>query len=301
MVLRLIGLVYRRFSCRLGESKNKSIDFMLVSNKSCRSHYYLKQTNYQNIESQFIEETMRKFIMLILTILFTMSLYAKDKTISICSFEWPPHHGTTLKDGGYTADLIKAIFKPQGYLIKKIFLPWKRAQAWAIAGKECDAITEIYLSRKRLEIFWYGSPYAVHDVILIALKSNPVKNYQNLRELKGLAFGHNSGGSLSDEFDSADYITKFETKGYENGIKMLLAKRFDFYVSARSVALYEAKKMGQLDKIHTIGKSMKSQPVYMAFSRANVNNIERLRDYNKGLFLILRNGKYSKIMKKHGF
>ncbi|MBT4286706.1 MAG: transporter substrate-binding domain-containing protein [Deltaproteobacteria bacterium] len=244
---------------------------------------------------------MKNFILLILTILFSISTYAENKTISICSFEWPPHHGTTLKDEGYTADLIKAIFEPQGYMIKKRFLPWKRAQVWAAEGKECDAITEIYLNRKRLEIFWYGSPYVVHEVFLIALKSYPVKNYNNLRELKGLVFGHNSGGSLSDEFDSADYITKFETKGYKIGIRMLLAKRFDFYVSARSVALYEAKKMGQLDKIHTVGKPLQRQFVYMAFSKANSKNTERLRDYNQGLFLVQRSGEYSNIMKKHGF
>ncbi|MCD4736177.1 MAG: transporter substrate-binding domain-containing protein [Bacteroidales bacterium] len=242
---------------------------------------------------------MKNTIIMILFIFSSVLAHAEDKTISICSFEWPPHHGTILKDEGYTADLIKAIFEPQGYKITKTFLPWKRAQVWAAEGIECDAITEIYLNKERLEIFWYGAPYSVHEVYLIALKSNPIKSYNILRDLKGLKFGYNSGGSLSKEFDSADYITKIETKGYEIGIKMLLAKRFDFYVSARSVALYEAKKLGQFEKIHAIGKPLQRQLVYMAFSKANPKNIEKMRDYNRGLFLIQENGEYSKIMKKH--
>ena len=45
---------------------------------------------------------MRFFSFIVLLALVTISVYAKDKTISICSYEWPPHHGSTLKDGGYT-------------------------------------------------------------------------------------------------------------------------------------------------------------------------------------------------------
>ena len=82
---------------------------------------------------------------------------------------------------------------------------------------------------------------------------------------------------------------------------MLLAERFDFFVAAKSVALYEAKKIGQPEKIHAIGKPLQRQPVYMAFSKANPKNISRMRDYNKGLFLLHRSGEYSRIMKKHGF
>ncbi|MDH3974212.1 MAG: transporter substrate-binding domain-containing protein [Deltaproteobacteria bacterium] len=243
---------------------------------------------------------MKKTIIL-LCILFSSIAGAEDKTISICSFEWPPHHGRTLKDGGYTADIIKAVFEPQGYIIKKEYYPWKRAQSLAIEGKECDAITEIYINEERLDYYWYGAPYSIHEVYLIALKSHSIKNYNNLRELKGLKFGYNSGGSLSQAFDSADYIQKFGTKGYELGIKMLLAQRYDFYVSAKSVAFYEARKLGQHEKIHAIGKPLQSQAVYMAFSKANPKNISRLRDYNRGLFLLHQSGKYLEIMKKHGF
>jgi polar amino acid transport system substrate-binding protein len=235
------------------------------------------------------------------SILFSTPVVAENKTISICSFEWPPHHSATVKNGGYTAELIQAIFKPKGYKIKKKFLPWKRAQVWAAEGKECDAITEIYLNTERLEIFWYGAPYSIHEVYVIALKSHPVKAYNRLQDLAGLTFGHNSGASLSKEFDSAVYITKFETKGYNVGIRMLLAKRFDFYVSARSVAFHEAQKIGQVNKIHAIGEPLKRQLVYMAFSMVNSKNIERMQDYNQGLYLIQRNGTYASIMKKHGF
>jgi polar amino acid transport system substrate-binding protein len=81
--------------------------------------------------------------------------YGKDKTITICSYEWPPHHGPELKNEGYTSDIIKEIFNFRGYKVKKIFLPWKRAQLYAKEGKRCDAITEIYFNKERLN--YYGS------------------------------------------------------------------------------------------------------------------------------------------------
>ena len=44
--------------------------------------------------------------------------HAEGKQISLCSYEWPPHHGKMLKNEGYTAEIIKQIFEPQGYKIK---------------------------------------------------------------------------------------------------------------------------------------------------------------------------------------
>lgn len=244
---------------------------------------------------------MKSLLLLFLFMSITSLSTAEEKTISICSFEWPPHHGTQLKNEGYTAEIIRNIFEPQGYKIKKIFLPWQRAQSFAKEGKECDAITEIYFNTERLQWFWYGAPYSIHKVYLIGLKSHPVKNYNSLRELVNYSFGYNRGGSLSKEFDAADYLNKTETMGYESGLKMLLKKRIDFFVSAWSVALYETQKLGQQDKIQPIGPPLQQQFVHMAFSKKNSKNLQRLQDYNQGLFLLLESGKYNEIMKSYGF
>ncbi len=165
----------------------------------------------------------------------------------------------------------------------------------------CDAITEIYLNKERLDYYWYGAPYTVHEVYLIALKTHPIKNYNSLEELKEFTFGHNRGGSLSKEFDSADYLSKIPTSGYKNGIRRLLAGRYDFFVSSKSVAFYEAKQLGRRNEIQTIGKPLQSQLVYMAFSKSNPENIIRLKDYNEGLFLLFKTGFFSEIMNKYGF
>ena len=82
---------------------------------------------------------------------------------------------------------------------------------------------------------------------------------------------------------------------------MLLKKRIDFFVSPWSVVSYESKKIGKSDEIRTIGKRLEQQFVYMAFSKANPKNFKRMQDYNKGLFLLLKTGEYSEIMKAHGF
>ncbi|MCI5208926.1 MAG: hypothetical protein D3910_09050, partial [Candidatus Electrothrix sp. ATG2] len=116
------------------------------------------------------------------------------------------------------------------------------AQSFAKEGEECDAITEIYFNNERLEWYWYGAPYVRHNVYVIALKSHPVKDYKSLRDVTGYSIGHNRGGSFGKKFDTADYLTKIEIMGYSSGIKMLLKKRIDFFVSAWSVALYEKKQ-----------------------------------------------------------
>ncbi|MFC1749146.1 substrate-binding periplasmic protein [Pseudomonadota bacterium] len=243
---------------------------------------------------------MKKVVLFITLLAMSSLVCGKDKSITICSYEWPPHHGSQLKNEGYTADIIKEIFEPQGYTVNKLFLPWKRAQMYAKKGEMCDAITEIYFNEERLNHYWYGTPYSVHEVYVIGLKSHSVKDYDSLRELKAYTFGHNRGGSLSREFDAADYLHKQEANGYANGINLLLNKRIDFFISARSVALYEAEKLGGRDKIRTVGKPLQRQFVHMAFSKTNPDNLHRLQDYNEGLFMLLRSGRYEKIMKEHG-
>lgn len=243
---------------------------------------------------------MKPAALTLIILLITSPAFGQDKTITICSYEWPPHHGTALKDGGYTADIIRAIFKPQGYKVTKWFLPWKRAQQYAKEGKKCDAITEIYFNKERLNHYWFGAPYSVHEVYLIGLKSHAIQDYSSLRDLKEYRIGHNRGGSLSKEFDAANYLHKQESNGYANGINMLLNKRIDFFVSARSVAFYEAGKLDGRDKIQTVGKPLQRQYVHMAFSKKNPENLLRMQHYNEGLFLLQKSGVYNKIMKKHG-
>ena len=244
---------------------------------------------------------MRWSLLVVALLLMPSLSYANEKTITICSYEWPPHHGSELGDGGYTADIIREVFEPQGYKVEKLFLPWKRAQAYAKEGKRCDAITEIYFNEERLNHYWFGAPYSVHEVYMIGLESHPVTDYASLRDLQGYTIGHNRAGSLSKEFDAAGYLRKQETDGYANGINMLLNKRIDFFVSAKSVALYEADKFGARDKIRTVGKPLARQHVHMAFSNKNPANLLRLDDYNAGLFDLFRSGRYDEIMKKHGF
>ena len=227
--------------------------------------------------------------------------HAESKQISLCSYEWPPHHGKMLKNEGYTAEIIKQIFEPQGYKIKKEFYPWKRAQKYATEGKVCNAITEIYFNNKRLESYWFGAPYSAHEVYLFALKSHPVKEFNNLKELSKYTIGFNRGGKFTKEFDTADYLTKKETNGYENGLKLLSKKRIDFFVSARSVALFEAQKLVIQDDIHTVGKPLKRAYVHMAFSKKDPKNLIRLQHYNEGLFLLHKNGKFKEIMNSYGF
>ena len=241
------------------------------------------------------------FLLIFVIIFMSNHSYAGDKNISLCSYEWPPHHGKSLKNGGYTAEIIRQIFEPQGYNVKKNFYPWKRAQKNAIDGKICNAITEIYFNNKRLELYWFGAPYSAHEVYLIALKSHPVKDYKNIKELSKYTIGLNRGGKFTKEFDNADYLNKKETNGYENGLKLLSKKRIDFFVSARSVALFEAQKLGIQNDIHTVGEPLKRAYVHMAFSKKDSDNLIRLQHYNEGLFLLHKSGKFKEIMNKYGF
>jgi len=244
---------------------------------------------------------VKKILFVTLLTVISSFAYAEDRTITICSYEWAPHHGKAMNNGGYTAEIIKAIFEPQGYQIEKLFLPWKRALIYAKEGKKCDAITEIYFNEERLEDYWFGSPYSVHEVYTVGLKSLPLKDYDDLTELEDYVIGHNRGGSLSKAFDAADFLQKKKVNGYKEGIEKLLYRQIDLFVSAKSVALYEGHQMGGLDKIRMIGKPLQRQHVHMAFSKNSPQNLIRMQHYNEGLFSLLRSGEYDRIMQRHAF
>ena len=87
-------------------------------------------------------------------------------------------------------------------------------------------------------------------------------------------------------FKERTYKRNEVPNGYENGLKLLSKKRIYFFISARSVALFEAQKLGIQNYIHTVGKPLKRAYVHMAFSKKDPDNLIRLQHYNEGLFLL---------------
>lgn len=220
------------------------------------------------------------------------------KKISIASYDWVPFHSNRLPNGGFTADLIREIFEPQGYEVEKTFYPWERAQHLVQKGDEYNAITEIYFTQERLKHYWYGSAYATQEVYLIAIKEHPIDSYESLEDLKEYQFGINRGASHGSEFDNTP-LKKIEVKSYGQGIEMIILGRIDFFVSSKSVAFYEARLQGKEGQIKTIGKPIKKQYLHMAFSKKDPDNYFRMEDYNIGLFNLHTSGRYQELLRKH--
>ncbi len=227
-----------------------------------------------------------------------MFIRPSNKIISIVSYDWVPFHSNSLPDGGFTADLIREIFEPQGYTIIKTFYPWKRAQILAQKGEQYNAITEIYFNEERLKYYWFGAPYATQVVFFIALKNHPVETYNELIDLKNYKVGINRGASHGKKFDNA-LLNKLEVNTYKQGIQMLISGRIDFFVSSRSVAFYEARILGKEALIKTMGKPINYQYLHMAFSKNDPENLFRMQDYNAGLFKLHNNGRYKELLIKH--
>jgi len=247
---------------------------------------------------------MKTFVSFLLCLAFlytpTTMCYAVTN-VSLAVLNWEPYVGEELKNYGFGAEIISEAFSRSGDKAIFHFMPWVRALKDTEIGKY-DAVCFGYYSKERAKTYAFSEPYAQSSLVFYKHRDSQIA-YTSLEDLKPYKIGVIRGFVNSVEFDKADYLHKEEVHSEVLNMKKLLNKRVDLIVIDKYIAQYLLNTMFIDNKsdFEALEPPLKTQPLYLMFSKKVTNYKQKLKDFNEGLQQITDDGTIDTIMENHGF
>jgi polar amino acid transport system substrate-binding protein len=247
----------------------------------------------------------RVFILFGFIILFTNTVLAQDKSLSVCTLEWAPYIGKNLPGNGWAWALIKEVMETKGYKLNLQIHPWVRS-VHLVKNGSCDALCPPFYSKERAQWAWFSAPFTETRSVFFKLKDKDI-DFNSLQDLKSYKIGVVRSYVITPEFDAADYLDKVEITDVKNGFQMIYMGRLDLMPLselAGKTLLKEIEATGKFpgisQKIIPMEPPIKVNDIYLAFSKKDPDSLEKLRDFNSGLAKLYRNGRYNELLKEYG-
>jgi len=202
---------------------------------------------------------------------------------------------------GFTIDILRAIFEPQGDQIQYINLNYARALREVRQG-HIHAISSAF--REEVPGFTLPNLPISQDRYCFYTTSVPGWTYNGPDSLAGLKVGIIQGYSYGAEID--EHIKRnpagFEVHSGEDLTQKLARKvmlgRLDAFVEDTNLVQYLLARQPSI-KLHEAGCASESYP-YFALSPAIKNKDDLARRFDEGLIKLHHSGKLEQIMRKYG-
>jgi len=224
---------------------------------------------------------------------------AAEEIITIATLEYSPWTGKNLKDNGFVNHVIAEAFQRKGYTVEYTYLPWKRGVAEAKDGKY-SALSYVYWGKDWEKDFYLSDPISEEKIVLFHLKSNPIKDWKTLDDLKNYIFGATRGYTYTKEFwDAAEskQLTVDVTNSDLQNFKKLIAGRIDIFpsglVNGNSLLQKEFDK-SKSDLLSYHPKPLSKTTGHLAFTKRRKNSESLVRIFNQGLAQLKKEGVYNK-------
>ena len=244
---------------------------------------------------------MKKFLISLLILFFAVSGFLFGDTIKLATLNWEPFLGENLESKGFVSEIVREAFAAIGDEVEIEFYPWSRCMALGEAGQVHGVIGAWY-NEERAEKFFYSEALLTNKKLFFTLNSSSVPaEYTTLEDLENYTIGIISGFTYSDNFDSADYLTKDKSPDLKTAFEKLFRGRIDIVVSTyyTSINTLENEFASQKDKISELSPALKEDPLYVIFSK-NAANGENIRNrFNEGLSKIKEDGTFDSIMSRY--
>lgn len=220
-----------------------------------------------------------------------------EEIITISTLEYPPWTGKNLKFNGFVNHVITEAFQRQGYSVRYTYLPWKRAVIEAKNG-EYSALSYVYFSKDREKEFYLSNPISEEKIVFFHLKSNPIKGWKTLDDLKNYKFGATRGYTYTKEFwqavESKRLIVDIADSDKQN-FKKLYAGRIDIFPSGLVNGYNFLQKEFDASKSHLLTyhpKPLSKTTGHLAFTRSKKNSENLRHMFNQGLAELKQEGLY---------
>ena len=217
--------------------------------------------------------------------------------ITIATLEYSPWTGHNLKSNGFVNHVITEAFKQKGYTVKFTYLPWKRGVIETKSGKY-SALSYVYLSKDRDKEFFLSDPISEEKIVFFHLKSNPIKDWKTLDDLKKYKFGATRGYTYTKEFWQTIESKRLKADLTDNDMqnfKKLFAGRIDIFPSGLVNGISLLQKEFDASKSHLISfhpKPLSEITGHLAFSRNRQASENLLQIFTDGLAKLKEEGLY---------
>jgi polar amino acid transport system substrate-binding protein len=247
---------------------------------------------------------MLKLIFCISIMLFSSFSVAEEKIVNLAINIWTPFASPELENNGPLAEVSSTAFSRVGYKTTLEFLPWKRALSDAAEGRY-DGLMGAYFNEERAKLFLYSRNIIGKAETGIITNIDSEITFNQLTDLSSYKIGLLRGIEISEEFSQHKSQLNLVTITTEASlIRMLRGGRVDMLAGSKQVifAKYQNLYPGQVpgENLKMIGNPLDEGLMFMAFSRKMPNGEKVRDDFDRGFKMILDDGTYDRIMKKHG-
>ena len=242
-------------------------------------------------------------IFLILFAIFSQTIYAQ-KTLSV-GYEYMPGFSYVSESGQYLGvdfEILTASATAAGLKLEFHDIPWKRILV-SIENGTLDLTTAASQTSKREKYAYFSNPYREEYYSLFVSSKKP--EHIGIREFKeifnkdfklGIVIGVWYGAEFSDYMKNPDYKHKTNKVVTDlQNIRMLSKGRINGFLCEPILAKGEIKKQGLSHQIIESNFRYSNGYVHFMFSKASVPQ-QIVKDFNKGLKIIIENGTYDKII-----
>jgi len=199
---------------------------------------------------------------------------------------------------GFDYEVMVAVLKKMGYTADCRFYPWKRCLTM-VRAQEVDAILDVSLNPERSKQMFFPDEHISESTsVLFFLRGRP-DNFNVLSDLAGLKIGTVLGYFYNQAIQDADYFIKEPVRDIEQNFNKLLAGRIDMFISNKHVGLFNAHKLGLLDRIDYTKKRISGGRNYVAFALKPANK-DLARAFSVRLKSFKTTDRYQAILQKYG-
>ena len=249
---------------------------------------------------------MNKLLSILIFLLFTSSLFAKE-TIRLTNGEWLPYMSSTLKYKGVASRIVTEAFALEGIDVEYTFFPWKRAYSLVSSGEFDGSLSWANTKEREKEVY-----YSKEGVILgqtMFFYKNDLKlswqvKKQHYGDLKGLTIGTIIGYKYLESFDAAvknKIVNEQKVSTLEINFKKLLNNRIDLLISNKDVAynvLNQSFSKKEISSLSSIEYNPNQTVYYLILSKKHKKNERLMKLFNAGLKKLKESGKYDQYYKE---
>ncbi len=167
---------------------------------------------------------------------------------------------------GIFYDIAKQVILEAGYTPSIQIFPYPRVVDNLITGKaDMSILMENATIEKTCDAI---APILKVESIIVGLKGN---NFPDLLSLHGKTVGVVRLAKYHSEFDQDLKIDKYEVNSYEQGLNMLISKRFDAVVGTKISLYYTLARQGYSAEILDTPLVLNSKIVSIQYSKESAN------------------------------
>ena len=243
---------------------------------------------------------MKKKLFVTMLLLLTVVGIAFATPIKIVTSPWPPYeYNDNGQLKGTDVDVIREAFSRMGIPVKIEIFPWSRCLQMVKSGA-AEGIFTLSKSSKREKFLTYpNEPINYSENVFFYNKKKPFDFDGTMESLKGRMVGTTRNYHYRDDFVKSNLFKRDAADSDMAGIRKIANSRDDLFICDKLVGSHLAKQAGVLSKLSYVKKSLSKREMYIAFRKNNPKNVQLVKDFEKTLKSMKKDGTYNKILRKY--